>query len=490
MKKITCMLLAISIVVCMISMAFAASDEAVEAANALYELELFRGTGTNADGTPNFDLDRVPTRFEAVTMLVRLLGKEEEAVSRAWETPFTDVTDWAAPYVGYAYDNGLTTGTSSTTFGGYDAVNATQYITLVLRSLGYKSGTDFLWDKAWELSDKIGMTDGRYNEQTVAFTRGDVAIISYNSLAVKENSGEAANVPVGFTDGYEKAEFQKFNSYASENGLGGTKIYLYGRMDGIEVIGDGKESTVVGTLTDEEGHKWIVHLNLAMMVSDAEYDRIIGKSIVLCGVYEGYSSVRQMPALTMTELCVLDTGDIKSGVGKILYPDDTEVGAEPTEVTLNSAHDIQNYLNQKYSTLTTSAGKTNFTFNVLENTTVYQNYDYNIWTEYDLGFFMDIKSSISLTQEQKENAKAELRAFQKQIADDLIEKLPDKKLEGSYHYSYYKYQYIKEGLTIIRSYEWSNYDYTFTADLMEQYSSSYITSFHWTDDNFMTYTSY
>lgn len=51
------------------------------------------------------------TRSEAVTMLVRLLGRENEALSGKWETPFTDVPAWAEPYVGLAYENGLTTGT-------------------------------------------------------------------------------------------------------------------------------------------------------------------------------------------------------------------------------------------------------------------------------------------------------------------------------------------------------------------------------------------
>ena len=51
-------------------------------------------------------------------MLVRLLGKEEEALAGNWDLPFTDVskTSAAYPYIGYAYANGLTNGTSATTF--------------------------------------------------------------------------------------------------------------------------------------------------------------------------------------------------------------------------------------------------------------------------------------------------------------------------------------------------------------------------------------
>lgn len=156
------------------------------AAKKLYAKGLFQGTGTDEDGDPVFDLDRTPTRAEAVTMLVRLLGKEDEAKTGTWSIPFTDVADWAKPYVGYAYANGLTTGTSATTFDGNMTVNASQYLTFVLRTLGYESGTDFKWDKAWELSDQIGLTGGEYNANTTDFTRGDVALISYTSLSVSK----------------------------------------------------------------------------------------------------------------------------------------------------------------------------------------------------------------------------------------------------------------------------------------------------------------
>lgn len=157
---------------------------AQQAAQTLYEMGLFSGTGKDANGNPNFDLDRAPTRHEAVTMLVRLLGKENEAKNGTWNTPFTDVVEWAKPYVGYAYTNGLTSGTSSTTYGGNQIVTASQYLTFVLRALGYEVGKDFQWNKAWELSDKIGLTDGRYNSNTSTFTRGDVVIISNNALNI------------------------------------------------------------------------------------------------------------------------------------------------------------------------------------------------------------------------------------------------------------------------------------------------------------------
>ena len=178
------MLLAAVMLLGLSATALADETDSLCAAESLYQLGLFNGTGVYADGSPKFELDRAPTRYEAVAMLVRLLGKEEEAKSGTWTTPFTDLEPWAAPYVGYAYANRLTSGVSSDRFGGKETVTATQYLTFVLRALGYRSGEDFAWDRAWELTDRLGLTAGRYDAQTTRFLRGDVALISCNALNV------------------------------------------------------------------------------------------------------------------------------------------------------------------------------------------------------------------------------------------------------------------------------------------------------------------
>lgn len=157
----------------------AASSEALSAADSLHELGLFAGVGADESGRPIYELDRRPTRAEAVTMLVRLLGAAEEAKAGSWQTPFCDVPEWAQAYVGYAYANRLTFGVSDTAFGSAQTVTASEYLTFVLRSLGYQSGRDYAWDKAWALTDALGLTEGQYNSATnKSFTRGDVAIVS------------------------------------------------------------------------------------------------------------------------------------------------------------------------------------------------------------------------------------------------------------------------------------------------------------------------
>jgi len=184
MKRFLVLLLCLLMLLTSIPTALAATPEAETAANTLYAMGLFQGTGTDAKGMPIYALDKAPTRHEAVTMLVRLLGKEPEALDGDWDLPFTDVASWAAPYVGYAYANGLTKGIGNGKFGGETIIKTSEYLTFVLRALGYTSGEDFQWDKAWELSDELGLTDGRYNSNTDKFLRGDVAIISANAMNI------------------------------------------------------------------------------------------------------------------------------------------------------------------------------------------------------------------------------------------------------------------------------------------------------------------
>lgn len=201
MKRILPLFLALALMLALAVPALASTPEAENAANTLYQYGLFKGTGTDADGKPIFDLDKTLNRQEAVALLVRILGKEAEAQQTPQPTPFTDVDDWAKPYVGYAYAYGLTDGTSDTTFGGNEPVSASQYVTFVLRALGYTSAADFQWDRPWELSDRIGLTDGRYTANPAAFTRGDAAIVSLSALDVyAPGSGKKLGVLLGVTE--------------------------------------------------------------------------------------------------------------------------------------------------------------------------------------------------------------------------------------------------------------------------------------------------
>ena len=80
MKKVCVLFLALTLWVGLSCPALAAnSGEKETAAWSLYELGLLQGNGVDSEGFPLFDLDKAPDRAQSVTMLVRLLGAEEEA---------------------------------------------------------------------------------------------------------------------------------------------------------------------------------------------------------------------------------------------------------------------------------------------------------------------------------------------------------------------------------------------------------------------------
>ena len=163
---------------------FAADFE--HCADALKELGLFQGT------SQGYELDRAPNRAEAGVMLVRLLGKEAEAQAIGeYTAPFTDVKEWAKPYVQYLYDNGLTKGKTETTFGYSDLCTAQQYATFLLRALGYSDAEngDFTYAGALDFAREAGVVDA-VNCDAANFLRDDVVAMSYTALAAAPKSGE------------------------------------------------------------------------------------------------------------------------------------------------------------------------------------------------------------------------------------------------------------------------------------------------------------
>ena len=160
------------------------ADEAEKQAEALKSLGLFQGVSDT-----DFDLDRAPTRVEAVVMLLRLLGSEEEALSGSYSHPFVDVPEWADAYIGYAYQEGIANGISSTEFGMGDA-SAAMYLTYVLRALGYSDADgDFAWDDPFALAEDVKILDDSISRDD--FLRADVVRVSYKALSAKLKDSES-----------------------------------------------------------------------------------------------------------------------------------------------------------------------------------------------------------------------------------------------------------------------------------------------------------
>lgn len=164
-------------------------------ADALKAMGLFKGTGTSYGG--GYDLEVTPTRIEGLVLFLRLVGEEKAALAYVGESPFVDVPDWGKQYVSYAYYRGYTRGVDAELklFGSYHTISSGEYLTFVLRALGYQeSGVnpDFTWDTALGRAQALGcITTGEMELLAPAkpFLRAQVAYLSYYSLSANRKVG-------------------------------------------------------------------------------------------------------------------------------------------------------------------------------------------------------------------------------------------------------------------------------------------------------------
>lgn len=152
-------------------------------AEALKPIGVFQGTDEG------FELDREPTRLEGLIMLIRMLGKEEEAQLLKDEPGyFTDIPEWGIGYGNYAYKNGLALGVGEGLYDAIEPMNAQAYMTLMLRALGYDdSKGDFKYSKSLEFANqqKIINSEDLLELKSEVFLRDHVAKVTM--LTLKSN---------------------------------------------------------------------------------------------------------------------------------------------------------------------------------------------------------------------------------------------------------------------------------------------------------------
>ena len=179
----------------------------------LESLGLFLGVGEYSDGTTDFALWRSPSRAEAVTMLVRALGKEDEAAEMGKPHPFTDVPAWADGYVSYAWENGLAKGVSDTAFGAWEDATGEMYVTFMLRALGYADGTDFTWEDPWTLAQTCGILPEGVDRDD--FSRGDAVEVTTAALFARRKGMDTTLADQLIAQGaFSRADFDRaFRTY-------------------------------------------------------------------------------------------------------------------------------------------------------------------------------------------------------------------------------------------------------------------------------------
>lgn len=174
----------------------------------LHALHLLAGRGKTADGAVDFDFKGGLTRVDGVVQIIRFLGAETAVTSGSHPHPFEDVPAWADAYVGYAYRHGIISGRSATRFDPAGSMDEAQFLTLLLRAVGYSDAAgEFVWNDPFPLAKRVGMTQD--SAVVGAFTRADAFRICASALYATASDRELVYQRLIRADVFTAAEFEQ-----------------------------------------------------------------------------------------------------------------------------------------------------------------------------------------------------------------------------------------------------------------------------------------
>ena len=163
----------------------AASYADVTSENHQEAIEVLKSVGImTGDEKGNFNPEAKVTRNEMAVVMSNLMAYNVKTYANT--SPFTDVPEWAEPYVAACYTNGITSGYDKVTYGGSDNVTTAQAALMVMKALGYfQYQSDFGAD--WQLStvaqgNKIDLFDDVETAVKDAINRNELAQLVLNAL--------------------------------------------------------------------------------------------------------------------------------------------------------------------------------------------------------------------------------------------------------------------------------------------------------------------
>ena len=167
------------------------------------------------DENGDLNVDKGLTRAELAVILTRLdfttppltlddWDGESERYADDLSNPFTDVPDWAVPYVEYCYVNGLMIGVGETEFNPQESVNPKMVCTVILRWLEIAE-TDWDYGTSLVKARELGLTNGA-DVYDATITRGDTALVIGRGINRREKAGAAKSAVPLAEDEEMKAE--------------------------------------------------------------------------------------------------------------------------------------------------------------------------------------------------------------------------------------------------------------------------------------------
>ncbi len=189
-------------------------------------IEVLQAVGImTGDQNGNFNPDGSITRNEMAVIMAHLLNLDYDYYRGT--NPFTDVPEWAAPYVAACAAEGVVAGIGNGQFGGDQKVTAAQASLMIMKALGYfENAEDFGSD--WQVAtirqaSYINLFDQINASAESALTRGQVAQLVLNGLQAKtvyftgDKGIQIGDVTVGYRAEYtpKTGTDKKYNTLVS-----------------------------------------------------------------------------------------------------------------------------------------------------------------------------------------------------------------------------------------------------------------------------------
>lgn len=185
MKKTLSLLLAFLMIFSLISFPVSADETQQNTGEYLQKLGIISG-----DEKGNLNTESNLTREEAISILVRMLGKSQEAKSGAADSGFSDVAPnhWAAKDIAYAKKAGLTSGMGDGTFGLKRKVTSKEIASFMLRALGHTA--DWAKEDIMAKAGSLKLLENLNLQENSYVIRGEVFVMMKNTLYTNLNGSE------------------------------------------------------------------------------------------------------------------------------------------------------------------------------------------------------------------------------------------------------------------------------------------------------------
>lgn len=379
-KKAITALLAVAIVSSITVMPASASTFIYEKeANALYELDLYKGIN---ESWFDPDLATALDRQTGVVMLLRMFGQEEEAKKLTKEkansilSKFRDsgsIADWSRKQVAYAVDKGFVKGYSEdSTFRPSTGLNGKAYCSLILQQLGYDG--DFQYDKAAsKLSEIGGLTSiqGNLFNSNATLIKDSLVGISYGALKAKYKSNGEKLIKVLIDKGVVSAQ------KAKELGFDYAKIVSVEAINDITVnIGDSPKLPTFVKAEYDDGTKENVSVSWPYVDTSRTGEQIIS------GTIDGASVKAKVKIIVVPdELRVeaISSGNLKEVIIEFSKPVDNE----------DEAKDKKNYDVDGNSVINAELSEDRMTVTLLLKNAIKQQSDIEVSVDKKVGLDKD-----------------------------------------------------------------------------------------------------